>query len=117
MGKDGRKLPLSQLIVFISVCSRIKKQILLLYNSKQSPADVPPLLPPTTRAFLATACSMTEDDDKRCCGAVGELIWKGDEHLESMKGGRCTQENVFVIRKAVAELVIEHSVVRLTICA
>ena len=98
LGKEGRKLPLSQLMVFISVCSQIKKHILLLYDSKQSPEDVPPLLPPTIRAFLVTACSMTEADVKRCWDAVGELIWKGDEHLELMKNGHSLQwlfENAF----------------------
>jgi hypothetical protein len=90
--KQSQNLLLSQLVVFINVCSRLKKHILIVYDSKQPPDTVPPTLPPVTRAFLATTCTMSEEDVKRCWDAAGALIWKGDEHLDAVKDEQSLQQ-------------------------
>jgi hypothetical protein len=85
LGHQGCKLNLSQLVAFISVSCVINKQILLIYESGQQPGDVPPFLPPEPRALLAKTCGFSEEDVKLCWKAVGTLVWKSDEVLESVK--------------------------------
>ena len=35
---------------------------------------------------------MSEEEVKRCWDAVGELIWKGDEHLDAVKDDQSLQQ-------------------------
>jgi hypothetical protein len=85
LGDRGCRLSLSQLVAFISVSRIIRKQILLVYESSHRPEDIPPLLPPEPRVLLAKTCGLSEEDVKTCWEAVGTLVWKPDEMLESVK--------------------------------
>lgn len=66
---------LSNFLAFIAISMRIKKEILLAADSRQSPQDPPVCLPPSVAQFLALGCDISISEVHTGWECLKEMIW------------------------------------------
>jgi hypothetical protein len=77
LGELANNILFTQLVAFIHVCSRIKNQIVMVYESQHLPHVTPPLLPEMPARLVGKICKIGID-------TAGELLeGTGTSHLES----------------------------------
>ena len=81
LGGLANNILFTQLVAFIHICSRIKNQILVVYESQHLPHVTPPLLPEMPAQLVGKICNMRIDMAGELWKALGPLIWNPDKYL------------------------------------
>ncbi|THU84661.1 hypothetical protein K435DRAFT_586176, partial [Dendrothele bispora CBS 962.96] len=79
------RITIAQLISFVLLASKLKKEILLAQPSNTALDHAPEFLPSYMIAFLSSACSMSNEEVKECWKVIQEEVWSFDERVGSFE--------------------------------
>lgn len=90
-GEDAATLRTTQLLAFMVISSKIRKNILGLYPSTQHPDDTPILLPAEAITLLSRSCGISGSLVEVCWSVMRDIVWMSDDIWDGISDDRAVE--------------------------